>query len=133
MALINAERIREILIDSLFNNDEVVNGELPESAVIANGVMLKIGFHKERLEKHRNEVKEILDNLPVSFKGPEFGGEGGDSFLNMCVDKNGEQWGEHKNMDELCVLSIALDLGIFMLPREIWSILPGNMPYFSIK
>jgi len=131
--LISSNRITEIIKDSLFRDEEVENNKPKFEFVVAEGVMRSMGFHKERLGSHRDEVKEILSNLPREFQPTEKEGGCGGSFLSMCMDKNGRQWGEHPNVEELCLLAIALDLGNFPIPREGWIILPGNMPYFSIK
>jgi len=56
------------------------------------------------------------------------------SFLNMCIDKNGNQWADlHRTMDELVALGIATGKLSFLIPREMWSILPGGMPYLIVN
>ena len=127
--MIDAKRITEIVKDCLFRDDEVIDGKPTTDPVLVSGVVIRIGFHKERLESHREEVKAMLSELPLDFQP---NGGGGSSFLNMCMDKFGNQWGEHRNMDELCALAIGLGLGGFPMGREFWSALPGGVPYFSI-
>lgn len=131
--MISAEKIHNILMNCLFKDEEIVDGKPPEDAVIVKGIIHDMGFHKGRLESHRQEIKDFLAELPISFQPPSIGGGGGMSFLNMCVDKNDEQWGEHRDMEALCLLAIGLDLGVFPMPREVWPVLPGSMPYFSVK
>ncbi len=58
---------------------------------------------------------------------------GGWTFLNLCNDKNGNQWGEHRNMEELVCLSIALNMGKYLMPKVLWGSLPGGMPYISFN
>ena len=121
-----AGKVQAIVLDSLYNPEEVPDGKAPDDAVIVDGVMGKMGFHPQRLESHRHEVEEILREMPANFHKDSGGGW---SFLNLCMDKNGNQWAEHMNMNELCVLAIGLKLGKWLLPRDLWSALPGGMPY----
>ena len=59
---------------------------------------------------------------------------GGWSFLNMCVDKDGNQWtGFHEIVDKLLMLGIAIGKMSFLLPKQMWSILPGGMPYVVVN
>jgi hypothetical protein len=51
--------------------------------------------------------------------------------LSLFEDKHGNHWGEHINMNELCVLAIGLKLGNWCLPREMWTAFPGGMPYIG--
>lgn len=53
----------------------------------------------------------------------------GSSFLNACVDRDGVQWGEHVNVDELVMLGQGIGKLKFCLPRERWDVFPGGMPY----
>lgn len=110
-----AEKVRSIVLDSLSEDGEIIEG-----------VVRSFGFDLDRLEAHRETVKEILEEMPEAFH-KETGG--GWSFLQLCQDKHGYQWGEHENMEELVCVAIALGLAAFQLPRPVWSALPGGMPY----
>ena len=87
------------------------------------------GFHPDRLETHKTEIAELLAELPDNFQA-EIGG--GWSFLNACMTKDDKQWGEHRDIECLVALGIATDQAKWMMPRDMWSILPGGMPYFSV-
>lgn len=117
---ISAKRIEEIFRDSLFRD-----GEDTKDHVIAEGVTCKVGFHPGRLEVHRGEVQGFLNALPPLFTD-------GWSFLNACVTRDGDQWGEHRNVEQLLQLGIALKLASWCAPREMWRILPGGMPYVQV-
>ncbi len=124
---LEAEAVGKILKDCLFKSDEIKDGAPTMAFVQSNGVTTNFGFHKERLESHRQEIKELLAELPDQFdihKG------GGWSFLNACMDKHGTQWGEHMNIQELMCLGQALGL-VKVVPRVLWPTLPGGVPYFS--
>lgn len=121
-----AEQVRNIVRDSLYRDDEISSGATPSDAVIVDGVRGKFGFNPKRLESHRDDVIAILREMnPNFFKATG----GGYTFLALCQDRNGNQWGEHQNCNDLVVLAIGLGLGEYCLPRETWSSLPGGMPY----
>lgn len=126
---LSAANVRATLTDCLFKDDEVTNGVPPNDAVTAEGVMARYAFHPERLAGHRQDIASMLSELPDDFKSD---GGGGMSFLNACYTKGGEHWGEHPDMDSLFVLGIGAGLAKYPLPRDMWSILPGGMPYITI-
>jgi hypothetical protein len=98
-------------------------------ATIVEGITSKFGFNPRRLEKHRAEIGSIVEKLPDVFWE---GRGGGSSFLNACVDRHGHHWGEQRNVEQLMVLGIAIGK-IEHCPREMWSLLPGEMPYITVK
>jgi hypothetical protein len=127
---LDPSRIHAILLDSLFKDDEITEGEIPANSVICEGVIKKVRMNRDRLELHKQEVREMLDDLPDNFK-EEIGG--GWSFLNACMDKYGNQWRERVNIDELLIIAQGLKLVTIQFPREAWPLLPGAMPYFSVN
>lgn len=127
MAKLNAEDIHDTFVNCLFKE-----GEPTENHVVGEGVMIKIGFHPERLKQAEPKIAEWLAELPDEFKKST--GKGGWSFLNMCVDKEGNQWGEHQNVDELVALGTATKQLSFVLPdRKMWKQLYGGMPYLVVN
>jgi hypothetical protein len=126
--ILTASNVSHILRDCLFNADEM-DGNTPKAEiemVQATGVVGSFGFHEERLESHWKIIKGFLEQLPDEFRQSK---GGGCSFLNMCNRKDGEQWGEHRNMDELLCLGLGLGMIQYPMPRETWQVLPGGMPY----
>lgn len=94
------------------------------------GVVLKAAFDPAAIESHRDTITAMLNELPDQFK--ESGG-GGWSFLNACNDRHGDQWTSfHRAMEMLFMLGKAAGLVTEMLPREMWDILPGGVPYYII-
>jgi hypothetical protein len=120
---LTAENVGKILKDCLFGEYEEKN-----NFVKVEGLMHTFIFHPERLENHRQEIYELLNELPDGFKKSVGGGM---SFLAACEDKNGNQWGEHMHTEELFCLGIGLGLVSSPLPREMWHVLPGGMPYYT--
>lgn len=96
------------------------------------GVQLQVRLDKARVEAHREEILEMLGELPEEFMA---GKGGGMSFLNMCLDKDGRQWtGLHVECDALVVLGRAVGaVEFFLSDRETWVAFPGGMPYIIIN
>lgn len=122
---LTGSKVETIFLDCLFKEEEDKS-----NYVKAEGIMNTVGFHPGRLELHKEEVTELLQELPKEFLKS---GGGGWSFLNACQDKHGNQWtGLHQTMEQLFLLGIALGKVAFQLPREVWSALPGGMPYLVV-
>jgi hypothetical protein len=48
------------------------------------------------------------------------------------MDRRGYQWGEHASMESLICLGIAAGFVRYCLPRDLWTSLPGGLPYFVV-
>ena len=117
-----SELVNEAFIDCLFRE-----GENHINYVRVEGITSVYDFHPERLEEKRELVKGLLAELPEPFKQ-------GWTFLNLCENKNGEQWtGLHRRCEQLVVLAIGLDLMEYSFKRERWFMLPGGVPYVTVK
>ena len=123
-SILTAEKVETITKDCLFHD-----GEDTSKAIKVLGLVNNFGFHPERLKGHKEEIKTLLMELPETFHQS---GGGGWSFLNACNDKNNRQWGEHINMEMLFVLGIGVGLAKWQMPRDMWSVLPGGMPYVVV-
>lgn len=136
----DATRIRQIVTDSLFKKEELEDQntepgkeppvKIPEGALIGNGIVNQFAFHPERLESHRKEIIHLLRTLPAEFMKTKGGGM---TFLHMPFNFAGRQWGEQVNASELCAIGSALGLVEFPLPKELWSALPGSVPYVVVR
>jgi hypothetical protein len=104
-----------------------------DSGTVVEGGIAPVRLDVEKLETHRAEVAEMLGNLPIGFLPEAEGGGGGWSFLQACMDRDGEQWtGRLMVMNQLFTMGCALKLVTLLLPREMWDILPGGMPYYTV-
>lgn len=122
---LTAENVTNVFCDCLFSKEDIVT-----DPVKVQGVRLDVGFNPKKLEQNCESIEAMLNHLPSEFKKE---GGGGWSFLNACLDDDGRQWGEHRNIDELICLGQATGKVSFMMPRSMWSSLPGGMPYFVIN
>jgi hypothetical protein len=136
--MILAQRVTELFTHSLFQPEEITpDGSRPldESLLVtANGVRTNAGFHKERLELAREEVKAFLAQLPLNFRCdknlPNAGG--GWSFLQSCTQADGELWtGLHQVCEQLFLLGGALGY-VHRMDALPAAFLPGGVPYFAI-
>lgn len=122
---LTSENVETVFMSCLFKDKEDTSKHIK-----AEGITSTIGFHPERLESQRENVKSMLGFLPEAFHKNSGGGW---SFLNACNDKNGKQWTDlHQRMDQLFQLAIGLELAKYLMPRKIWSVLPGGMPYIVL-
>lgn len=129
---LNDERVREVMLDCMYRDDEhpEAGDEPPAGAVLVESIMMKAGFHPERLAKNRDTIREMLDELPEAFR-PD--GGGGMSFLMACEDRHGDLWtGSHRTMDALFALGMAAGFVTYALERKFWKMLPGGMPYMIV-
>lgn len=122
---LNPERVEQIFLACLFKDGEDHSKYIP-----ALGITSNVGFHPGRIEEHKAEIAAMLDELPDDFK--ESGG-GGMSFLNACNDRHGKQWTNfHQRMEQLFQLGLAIGKATCLMPREMWGVLPGGMPYYVV-
>jgi hypothetical protein len=105
-------------------------GESTDGMVEVTGVVSDYGFHPGRLAEKKQEIIKMLGELPENFNIDSVGK--GWSFLQACEDKHGRQWGQHRDMEALFVLGIAIDRVMWLLPKVLWANLPGGMPYCAI-
>jgi hypothetical protein len=126
---LTSQNVNAIIVDCLYRSEELQglkDGAAPEGAILVPGITHDFGFHPERLQAHKDEVLSFIEQLPVNFLREPGGGW---SFLNLCMTKDDEQWGEHLDCEALYVLAAGLKLAGFCLPKKMWEILPGGMPY----
>ena len=122
---LTSQNVEFVFMDCLFQE-----GQNTSDPVIAEGITSKFGFHKGRLESHRDAITNMLSQLPKEFHKDSGGGW---TFLNACNNAKGEQWtGEHRIMEQLFTLGQACEKVQCLMPREMWSVLPGGMPYYAV-
>lgn len=125
---LKASEVSRIFIDCLFPENYM---ELPmdTKCIMVEGITRTFGFKADKIEEHVSEIKALLDELQPEFH-EEIGG--GYTFMSMPFDKNGTQWGEQINAQELMVLGIAAGWAKYLMPRPLWVAFPGGVPYIMI-
>jgi len=119
--MIQSEKVTDIFLDCLYQEDEdSTNHKLIE------GILCNYGLNPIKIENHRKSISEMVDNLPEDFKD-------GWSFLNLCYNKNMEQWtGVHRVCEQLLLLGLAIGRLEYLVPRELWKTMPGQLPYIRV-
>ena len=126
-SVLTASQVEAIFMACMFKEEELP----PKEYITAPGITSNVGFHPERVMSHKDEIAEMLNELPNEFQ--ENGG-GGMSFLNARNDKHGNQWaGIHRPMEQLFQLGLAIGKVTCQIPREMWKVLPGGMPYYVVN
>lgn len=147
MSNLNRETIRAIVSDCFFDQaylkehvtidmsnpeaspDPVFDDVAKAEGVIVKSVVSTFFFNKAKVAEHKEEIAELLAQLPDSFR-EDIGG--GMSLLAAVENKNGNQWGSQMDAADLFAVAEAAELAEPVLPREFWSHLPGGLPYFVI-
>ncbi len=121
---LTSEKVHELTKQCVFENEQDI-----KDPIITEGIMGRFGFDPIKINEHSAEIKELLEELPDSFRKS---GGGGCSFLSACYDRHENHWAEHPTMELLFQLGTAAKLVKCVFPREIWSKLPGGMPYYQL-
>lgn len=99
--------------------------------LIVMGITDRLAFKKENIERFRKDIEAMLMELPTDFR--ESSEVSGLSFLAATEDRHGVQWtGLQKYMEAVFVLGMAIGRVRTLLPRELWFVLPGGVPYYQI-
>lgn len=128
MQKLTIENVQAILKSCLYRDDEISQDKPPDGAIIADGVLHKFALHPERTAAAKSAIDALLMELPDEFQKSKGGGW---SFLNACMDKHGRHWGEHRNIEELVCLGIAVKSAAWLM-KDMMEIMPGGLPYFVV-
>ena len=133
---LTATRVKALMLACLYDDSDIENGALKSTAppvVKVHSVQMQVGFNSVKLAAATESIKATLKELAPDFHSDRYvkKGGGGMTFLNMCVSADGDQWGEHRNCDELVALGLAVGCVEFPLERALWTSLPGGMPYIA--
>ena len=116
-----SELTSKAFMDCLFKE-----GEDTTNYVKVEGLTCTFRLHPQRLEEKRELVTALLSKLPANYKE-------GWTFLNLCTTKDGKQWADQRVCEQLMVMAIGLGMMKYCMPRTMWAILPGGVPYLIIK
>lgn len=123
---LTSENVKAVFKDCLFRNKKEV--EFPN---MVEGIRTTVGLHPGRLEKHELDIVALCNQLPDNFKKSVGGGW---SFLNLCMNNQGNQWtGDHADMEQLMILGLAIGKIELLASRSMWIVFPGGMPYLVVN
>ena len=123
-----AQQVYDCFHECLFS--EEATEEDHKRAVIVEGIVRKFGFDPDRLNPRKERIMEFLKQMKPEFFRSTGGGY---SFMAMFEDRDGVHWAEHPTMEMLAAMGIGIGMVQYCLPREMWSLMPGGVPYLVIK
>lgn len=123
---LSAENVQATMTNCLYGEIEKSQDDAIMIDGIANGFVLS----KKKVENHKKDIESMLRKMPTQFRR-QYGG--GWSSLNACMDEHGHHWGEQIHVEALFVLGMAIKKVECQMPKEMWPILPGGMPYYVIN
>lgn len=98
-----------------------------------HGVTRRFAIDLLKIKDAKPEIAQMLSQMDDTFM-IGVGKGGGWSFLNACVDRRGRQWCDlHETVEKLVILGMAAGFAFFTHDRDLWDVLPGGLPYFSIR
>lgn len=121
---LTVDNVVRIFMDCLFKDEEIKEGRPICEFTITNGIMKNVVFNTARINQYKTQIAELVGMLPRI--------DAAESFLNLCNDKNGNQWADlHQTMEQLVQLGIASEiLAYFPVDdRKVWASFPGGMPF----
>lgn len=134
--VLTSKRVDELVTACMFTENEIKTLPRETPAVAAPGIIHTLVFVPDRVEQHQEEIRDMLYELDDNYRMPDedhpnYGG--GWSFLNMCLTKDGVQWtGMHWQQEKLMQLGIAAGWATMPMPKQVWHLLPGQMPYVLV-
>lgn len=124
--MLTVDNVKRVLSHCL----HVPTQDADTESIQVEGLVNNFLFSRSRLEASKDEIAAMLAELPGAFQQS---GGGGMPFLNACNTKDGVQWADsHQYMEWLFALGMGVGKVEYCAPREIWSSLPGGMPYLVI-
>lgn len=125
---LTSENVERVVHDCLYSDPSLT--EAPPDAILADGVVTQFGFDPAKLATHLDDITSMLGQLPKEFM---VDGGGGASFLMAFQRADGQSWTDmHANIEALFCLGLATGKVQYSLPRDIWALLPGGVPYLTV-
>jgi len=130
-AAFNPTELNPAVVTHIFEESVLPQGEHMDGEVEVEGITHTARFNPDVLERRKSFLEAMLEELPDTFMASKGGGW---SFLEACVDRHGNQWtGLHPIMEQLFMLGLAIGKVECQIPRHLWEVLPGGMPYYVVK
>ena len=127
----NVNNVFEDCLHTYDDLNELDKSEIAARTTSIEGITAKVDFNTERLQRHKDDIKSMLSELPDQFMHANGGGY---TFLAASEDKNGNRWTDlQKTMERLFILGMAVKYVRYCFPRDFWRALPGGVPYYSVS
>ena len=127
---LTAENVRELFIGCMYKEEIKSEEEIPHGSIVVEGIRNTVVFDPKMVKSNKEDIKDLLGQISEDFSSKEAGGT---SFMNLPMTKDGIQWGEHMNAEQLMLLGIASGYMTYLVPPDGWKMLPGGMPYLVVS
>lgn len=137
---LNVANVRAIMMDCIPNEqpDVKVEDAVPVNEfcstlgdyTLVYGISSSFGFTTAKINEHKEDIHSMLKQLHPTFQHDNGGGW---SFIYSTQNDKEDTWGGQNDSQALMCLGIAAGVVTVSLPREMWSALPGSVPYFSVS
>jgi hypothetical protein len=129
---LTAKNVTAIAENCFFTEAELAAVEDREDLkpIKAPGITVSVGWHSQRIKENEANILDLLHQLPCGFQKDD--PAGGLSFRAACETQKGIQWGEHRDVELLFLLGLGIDAVEYLVPREMWRVLPGGLPYLRL-
>ena len=126
--------VKNVFDQCLLTQEPIEEAALPQPSgtdhTLVEGILHRFTFDTNVLELHREEISNMLAQLPDQFHSDR-GGRW--SFINSCDNKQGRQWADHHfTMEKMWSLGIAVGKAQYSMPRDLWPSLHAGMPYMVV-
>jgi len=118
---LTSANVTKLFFECMFSKEDIPENGQPSKELwaIGGGVVHQVVFDKRKIEKHKDEIKSLLSQLPESFYDPM-----GECFIKMPFTKDEKQWGEQLGAEQLLSLGRAANF-IFYTPKMMWPLTYG--------
>lgn len=127
---LTAENVSKVFSDCMYKGGIKSEQDIPHGSIIVEGISMTGVFDPARVEENKADIKELLLDINEDFSSKEAGGT---SFMALPFRKDGEQWGDQPNGQELMLVGIASGYMTYLVPPDGWKMLPGGMPYLVVS
>ncbi len=127
---LTVENVSKVFKACMYETAPASVEDIPHGSIIAEGIFDNHVFDPKRVEKQRDNIKDLigqLSNQAVEGEAVVV------SFMDLPITSNGRQWGEQVNAEQLMVIGIAAEYIKYVLPSDQWSNLPGGMPMLILS
>ena len=119
---LNIDNVTNLYTKCLLSNLDFDIDGLTCNFSVGEGVATRCAFSTERLNANRENIACMIDQLQDIETAP--------SFLSLYYNQEGKKWTDEAMVVEMLVqMGTAASMLSFLYPPEIWSLLPGGVPY----
>lgn len=122
---LNVKHVEGIFKDCLLPDDDNNDAKV----IVVHAVTGTYGFDPKKLDKHSNDIREMISQLSSNFDECHQGY----TFMDLPFKWDGDskrQWGEQRHGDLLMALGLASGwMKMILEDPKLWKVLPGGVPY----